>query len=255
MTIRTFTTIQLVILACWLSMFAQTKNAVTPIPVTVPEGTFEFSNLSIFHVSTQSGKQVADLNGTVANNTNRPWASTRFRLVATGHTPDVPQKRIVKTIEFNIMDLRSGGPRAFRYPLDPMPYFEVDSFRLTWLEGKATSEEARVAAIKKEKEAEEKKEIADVMRTHRLITYQVGGSTNSALVTYAKGDGGVQQKEVSVPWSETVYVVRGTVLSISAQNRQDWGRVNVRIMDKLLVLKEATSEGAYVVASTSTRIE
>ena len=207
-------------------------------------------------MSTSSGKQVADLNGTVDNNTNRPWVSTRFRLVATGHTPDVPQKRIVKTIEFNIKDLRSGGPRAFRYPLDPMPYFDVDSFRLTWLEGKATSEEARVAAIKVEKEAEWAKELADYNRTHRFIKYEVGGSTNSALVTYSTGNGGVQQKEVSVPWfPELISVVPGTVLSISAQNKQDWGRITVRIVMDKRVLKEATSEGAYVIASTSARIE
>lgn len=242
----------LTLIAC-----ASVNGQPKPILVTVPEGTFEFSNLSIFHVSTSSGQQVADLNGTIANNTNRPWINTRFRLVAIGRTPEAPQKKIVKTIEFTIMDLRSGGPRTFRYPLDPMPYFEVDSFRLTWLEGKVTSEETRVATIKAEKEAEWNKELADYNKTHRFIKYEVGGSTNSALVTYSTGDGGVQQKELSVPWfpTESISVTPGTVLSISAQNKQNWGRITVRIVQNKRVLKEATSEGAYVIASTSIRIE
>src|SRR6516162_5272335 len=123
----------LLTLMAWASVNGQPK----PILVTVPEGTFEFSRLSIFHVSTSTGKQVADLNGTIGNNTHRPWITTRFRLVATGHNPEAPQKRIVKEIEFTITGLVDGSSE-FRYPLDPMPYFEVDSFRLTWLEGRAT---------------------------------------------------------------------------------------------------------------------
>jgi hypothetical protein len=242
----------LTLIAC-----ASVNGQLQPIPVTVPDGTFEFSKLSLFHVSTSSGKQVADLNGTIDNNTNRPWVSTRFRLVATGHTPEAPQKKIVKEIEFGILDLRTGGPRAFRYPLDPMPYFEVDSFRLTWIEGKATSEEARVAAIKTEKEAEWQKEVADYTRTHRFIKFEVGGSTNSAVVTYSTGNGSVQQQDISVPWfpTESISVTPGTVLSISAQNKHNWGRITVRIVQNKRVLKEATSEGAYVIASTSIRIE
>jgi hypothetical protein len=60
-----------------------------------------------------------------------------------------------------------------------------------------------------------------------------------------------------VPWfpTESISVTPGTVLSISAQNKQNWGRITVRIVQNKRVLKEATSEGAYVIASTSIRIE
>jgi hypothetical protein len=238
------TLVLLTLVAC-----ANVNGQPKPILVTVPEGTFEFSKLTLFHVSTSSGKLVADLNGTVDNNTKRPWVYTRFRLVATGHTPEAPQKKIVKEIEFNIMELASGGPEEFRYPLDPMPFFEVDSFRLTWLEGKATT-----AGIKAENEAEN-----HVFFFHEVeipITYQVGGSTNTAFVTYRTA-GGIQQKEVSVPWSETVSVLHGAFLYISAQNRQRQGSgtVSVQIMYKRQVLKEAASEGAHAAAITFMKIE
>jgi len=222
-----------------------------PIRVTIPEGNFEFTQLSLFHISKSSGKYVAQLKGAVENSTQRPWVYTRFRLIATGHTSEAPGKRVIKEIEFNIAGLPGRGTTEFDYPIDPMPYFEVDSYRLVWLEGKATSDESIAA----NKEAELQKEVEDYRRAHRFITYAVSGSTYSALVTFEKGDGGVQQKEISVPWSETISVEPGTFMSISAQSRQASGTIRVKILHGDVVLREAVSEGAYVIASTSIRIQ
>jgi hypothetical protein len=218
-----------------------------PNKVFVLWGTFEFSNLSLFHPS-PTGKPVAELTGNIRNNTDRPWTNIRFKLTATGHSPGTPQKKIVKDVEFKIATLPKGGPTDFSSRPDPIDYFEVDSYRLSWIED-AASAANREASVKRDKERVEH------YKTHRQITLQVGGSTYAAFVTYSTGDGGIQQKEVSVPWSEDISAELGTVISISAQNRQTYGTVRVKILSGSEVLKEAVSEGEYVVASTTARIE
>lgn len=160
----------------------------------------------------------------------------------------MPHKKIVKEVEFNIAALPIGGPTEFSFQPDPIEYFEVDSFRLFWVEDSASAAN-REAANRRAREQ------VEYYKTHRQIQLQVGGSTYSAFVTYTTGDGGIQQKEISVPWTEDISAERGTVVSISAQNRQTYGTVRVKILSGPVVLKEAVSEGGYVVASTSTLIE
>lgn len=85
------------------------------------------------------------------------------------------------------------------------------------------------------------------------VVYQVGGSASKASVTYTTPDGDIEQVSgASLPWSRSFSAHSGDFLSLSAQNDGATGCVQVKILKKEAVLKDAQSCGAFVIASTST---
>jgi hypothetical protein len=83
------------------------------------------------------------------------------------------------------------------------------------------------------------------------VTYRVTGTATEAALTYRNGNGGTEQKDVSIPW-EMTFDLRGTSpLYISAQNRTTAGSVTCEILFDGVSRTNATSSGAHVVASCS----
>jgi len=84
------------------------------------------------------------------------------------------------------------------------------------------------------------------------VTYTVTSSCHTN-VTYTSDGGSTQQEsDVASGWSRTV--TPGNFAIISAQLSCEGGRVSVSITQDGNVLKDATSQGDYVIASASTRL-
>ncbi|WP_433181656.1 MmpS family transport accessory protein [Actinoallomurus sp. CA-150999] len=84
----------------------------------------------------------------------------------------------------------------------------------------------------------------------RVITYRVGGSADSADVTYSTASGQEQQQGASLPWTKSFKVKRDafTMVDISAQN-QGSGTVTCEIDVDGVKVKAAKSSGQYAVVS------
>jgi hypothetical protein len=84
----------------------------------------------------------------------------------------------------------------------------------------------------------------------RLITYRVGGSADSADVTYSTASGQEQQQGARLPWTKSFKVKRDafTMVDISAQN-QGSGTVTCEIDVDGVKVKAAKSSGQYAVVS------
>jgi len=84
------------------------------------------------------------------------------------------------------------------------------------------------------------------------IKYSVTGTTSSVDVTYENGDGGTSQKsDDSLPWTYSFTGYSGDFIYISAQNQNDTGSVIATIYIDNEKYKSSTSEGAYVIATSS----
>jgi hypothetical protein len=83
------------------------------------------------------------------------------------------------------------------------------------------------------------------------VTYEVGGTTRGAEITYQNVSGGTEQKGVRVPWRMSMSADYGDFLYISAQNFYDEGTIECRIRVNAKVIQEARSAGAYVIATCS----
>lgn len=71
-------------------------------------------------------------------------------------------------------------------------------------------------------------------------------------ITYENKDGGTEQKSsVSSSWSYSFTGESGQFVYISAQNNNQSGSVTVKIIRDGSAFKEATSSGAYVIATAS----
>ncbi|MBF0236546.1 MAG: hypothetical protein HQM12_02475 [SAR324 cluster bacterium] len=82
--------------------------------------------------------------------------------------------------------------------------------------------------------------------------YKVSGSDTAASVTYSgKGESTEQKSDVALPWEFSFKPEKGDFLYISAQNNGKAGSVTVQIYVDGKKYKEATSEGAYVIATVS----
>lgn len=82
------------------------------------------------------------------------------------------------------------------------------------------------------------------------ITYRVSGTANTAALSYATGDG-FEQRDVQMPW-ELTFVAKPTAHAhLSAQNKGEFGSVEVQILVNGVPLKSAHSEGAYKVATVN----
>lgn len=86
-----------------------------------------------------------------------------------------------------------------------------------------------------------------------LVKYKVTGTADSVSVTYANEDGGTSQKsEVYLPWSHTMYPMKSRdFVYISAQNNGKYGSVTTEIYVDGELFKTSSSDGAYVIATSS----
>lgn len=85
------------------------------------------------------------------------------------------------------------------------------------------------------------------------VAYRVQLATGcTADVTY-EGDGGstLQQTDVPSGWSYQFQGCQGDFVYVSAQNNCDHGAVTVYIQYKGNIIKQATSSGAFVIATAS----
>lgn len=83
------------------------------------------------------------------------------------------------------------------------------------------------------------------------VKYSVGGSTDSAFVTYKNQSGNTQQQEVNLPWSRTFTMQPGDFVYISAQNQESGGSISCSITADGRVIENASSVGGYVIAECS----
>lgn len=86
------------------------------------------------------------------------------------------------------------------------------------------------------------------------VTYSVGGSTTAASLTYENEGGNTEQKaQVRVPWATTFRVESGAFLYVSAQNTNESGGITCEIKLDGAVIEQASSDGAYTIATCSGR--
>ena len=97
----------------------------------------------------------------------------------------------------------------------------------------------------------EKEESRNVAASYKATYDVVGAGTKSASITYTNQDGSTEQREVQLPWSDSFTITPGHFLYISAQNKNSAGSITVYISINGETRKIATSEGAYVIASSS----
>jgi hypothetical protein len=84
---------------------------------------------------------------------------------------------------------------------------------------------------------------------NRQVIYRVtGDGTWSASVTYKKPDGATEQADIELPW-ETQLMASSGFLYVSAQNANEFGSITCEIVTGSQTLSEATSEGAYKIAT------
>lgn len=85
--------------------------------------------------------------------------------------------------------------------------------------------------------------------TVHQIRYEVGGSTDSVLLTYRAPDRAVNGQQVSVPWRYSTQAQAGDALLLSAQNDASLNTVTVTIWVDGRVFDSASNSGAWVVAA------
>jgi hypothetical protein len=84
------------------------------------------------------------------------------------------------------------------------------------------------------------------------VTYTVTGSATTASITMSNGQGGLEQQDVALPWTQPVAGARsGQFVSISAQNKSGYGDVTCTIRVNGADFKTSTSSAAYGIASCS----
>jgi hypothetical protein len=81
------------------------------------------------------------------------------------------------------------------------------------------------------------------------VDYLVKGSAGRAALTYTNATGGIEQREVVLPWELRLDVPRGTYVAVSAQSQRASGEIECQIMADLKPFKRSQSSGAYVIAS------
>jgi hypothetical protein len=82
------------------------------------------------------------------------------------------------------------------------------------------------------------------------VTYRVDG-TGGASLTYSNETGGTEQQEVTLPWTKTFSGTAGEFLYLSAQNHEEYGGIVASISINGRVVKDATSQGGYTIATVS----
>ena len=94
-------------------------------------------------------------------------------------------------------------------------------------------------------------DMSDKKQTYR-IQYCVTGTARSADITISVPSGGTEQRPVQIPYISPTYTFKGWEHAyISAQNKGEYGSVTAEIVVNGSTLKQATSSGAYTIASVS----
>jgi hypothetical protein len=84
------------------------------------------------------------------------------------------------------------------------------------------------------------------------VQYKVSGSARSANITISVPGGGTEQRPVTIPYTSPMYSFKGwDSVYVSAQNNGEYGSVIAEIVVNGSVLKTATSQGEYSIASVS----
>lgn len=90
-------------------------------------------------------------------------------------------------------------------------------------------------------------------RTHK-VKYIVTGATSSASLTYQNQSGDTEQiAKAHIPWEKTFEARDGMFLYISAQNLNELGSVVTEIEVDGKPYNRSTSEGGFVIATSSFR--
>lgn len=87
--------------------------------------------------------------------------------------------------------------------------------------------------------------------TRYKVEYKVTGTTHAASLTYNNAGGDAEQRDISLPWNKSFEVEYGTFLYISAQNKEEFGSITTTILVNGKQVKSSTSEGGFVIASSS----
>jgi hypothetical protein len=87
--------------------------------------------------------------------------------------------------------------------------------------------------------------------TYSVVYNVYGIGTNRASLTIENETGGTEQKDVTLPWSETFTAEYGQFVYLSAQNDKDSGTIKCEILVNNQTLQSSTSDGAYAIASCS----
>jgi hypothetical protein len=95
---------------------------------------------------------------------------------------------------------------------------------------------------------------APPVKSSYTITYRITGNAMQASLTYENETGDTEQKTVNVPWDKTFTAAPGTFVYIAAQNERDFGTIKCEILIDNVVVKQATSNGAYAIATCSGRL-
>jgi hypothetical protein len=83
------------------------------------------------------------------------------------------------------------------------------------------------------------------------INYRVTGSAQRASITMETPQG-TEQHEVSIPWTSPTYTFKGMNHAyVSAQNQGESGTVSVVLVVNGSTYKQATSSGAYSIATVN----
>lgn len=85
-------------------------------------------------------------------------------------------------------------------------------------------------------------------KLHQVV-YEVTGTAHAALVTYLNHSGGIEQREITLPWRTAFGAPTGTIVSVSAQNQGASGDIKVEIKVSGKALKSSSSAGGYVIAA------
>jgi hypothetical protein len=84
------------------------------------------------------------------------------------------------------------------------------------------------------------------------VTYRVDGTATSVAITYSNSSEGTSQITTNTPWSYSFEKpTAGQFLYVSAQNQNETGTVHVSITRNGTLFKEATSSGAFVIATAT----
>lgn len=83
----------------------------------------------------------------------------------------------------------------------------------------------------------------------RSVTYSLSETATRVYVTTMNQDGGIEQGEYDLPFKKEFNVKPGALLSLVGQNKGDIDSVKCEILVNGQVIKEAESNGAYVVVT------
>lgn len=87
------------------------------------------------------------------------------------------------------------------------------------------------------------------------VEYSVTGSAEAVSLTLRNAQGGTEQMQTPLPWSQSITVPPGSFLYVAAQNTGQSGSVTCKITVDGETFKESTSTGPFVIANCSGPIE